>query len=88
MAMYADERAAQAFFSVEALVMNDDALRPQDTTAFKKTWNQYQFDFPNLHLPQGSDPELFTSEPFLIPKSTRADIENALFKQHYFPAEK
>ena len=83
MSVYADERASQAFFSVENLVMNDDALRPQDTTAFKKNWQQYQFDFPNIHLAPGSDPALFTSEPFLIPRSSRADVENVLFNQRY-----
>ena len=68
-------------FSVEALVMADDALRPQDTTAFKKNWQQYQFDFPDLHIASGSDPAVFTSDPFLNPRSTRADVENQLFNQ-------
>jgi hypothetical protein len=81
--MYADQRASQAFLSTESIVMNDDALRPQDTTAFKKNWQQYQFDFPNIHVGQNDNPALFDSYPFLVPTSTRADVENTLFQQRY-----
>jgi hypothetical protein len=79
MAQLADERAQAAFFSVEALVMNDDALRPQDTTSFKKSWQQYAFDFPDVHLTQ--PPPMFSQEIF--PASTRADVDNQLFSQRY-----
>jgi hypothetical protein len=79
MAQLADERAQAAFFSVENLVMNDDALRPQDTTAFKKNWQQYTFDFPNIHLSQA--PPMFSQEVF--PTSTRAAVDNQLFNQRY-----
>jgi|688.fasta_scaffold01535_16 hypothetical protein len=65
--------------SVEMLVMGDDALRPQDTTAFKKNWQQYTFDFPNSHI--SAPPPMFSNEVF--PVSTRADIENQLFSQRY-----
>ena len=65
--------------TVEKLVMADDALRPQDTTAFKKNWHQYTFDFPNIHL--STPPPMFSNETF--PASTRADIENQLFSQRY-----
>lgn len=79
MAQLGDERAQAAFLTIESIVMNDDALRPQDTTAFKKNWQQYTFDFPNIHL--STPPPMFSNEIF--PTSTRADIENQLFSQRY-----
>jgi hypothetical protein len=79
MAQLADERAQAAFLSVESIVMNDDALRSQDTTAFKKNWQQYTFDFPNIHL--NAPPPMFSQEIF--PVSTRAEVDNQLFSQRY-----
>ena len=82
-AKIADERAQNAFLSIESIVMNDDALRPHDTTAFKKNWQQYTFDFPDIHLSQ--PPPMFSQEVF--PSSTRALVKNELFNQRYGPAQ-
>ena len=81
--LLADQRVNPNFISVEGLVMADDALRPSTTIAFKKHWNDYMFDFPNIHL--SAAPPMFSEEP--VPSSTRSDIKNELFKQRYFPAK-
>ena len=69
------------FPSVQGLVELDDSLRPQTTIAFKKHWQGFMFDFPNIHL--DAKPPMFSEET--VPSSTRANIKNELFKQRYFP---
>lgn len=83
-ALIADQRVSANFLSVDGLVSSDDMLRPQTTIAFKKHWQQYQFDWPNIHL--STPPPMFSEES--VPASTRANIKNELFRQRYFPDKK
>lgn len=56
----------------------EDLLRPQSTTGYKKGPTMAPYDFPNLYL---NGPIAVMDDS---PASTRAVIQNSLFKQRYF----
>jgi hypothetical protein len=56
----------------------EDLLRPQTTIGYKKGPSMMPYDFPNMYI----------SGPIAVmdasPMSTRAVVQNSLFKQRYF----
>ena len=56
----------------------EDYLRPQTTFGYNKGYSMKPYDFPNI----------YPDKPIVVmdtdPMSTRAVIQNSLFKQRYF----
>jgi|TARA_R110002074_G_scaffold7798_2_gene32933 hypothetical protein len=73
-APYMAEKGAPAH-----LIDQDDALRPQSTKEFNKTYAQQPYDFPR----QNVNCKLPTRVWTMNPGSTRAEVQNGMFLQRY-----
>ena len=78
-APYMAEKGAPAH-----LIEQDDALRPQSTKLFKKYAAQKPYDFPRQNVECKLPNRVWTMNP----GSTRAEMQNGMFKQRYCNAKK
>lgn len=59
------------------IVNVDDALRPVDTTSFKKGYSEQPYDFPNFYV--DTPVRVWTQDPI----STTAEAQNNDFMRRY-----